>query len=178
MSADRPSVLIIDDDPDFLDLYTIQLDRGFEVFVASDGEEGIRKLLELEPSVVLLDLRMPKVSGKQVLEYMQARSGLQDTPVIVVTARHVGEDLRALCSAMKNVVQVYEKTVSPRTVAEQTLRAARIGTLYRETEGLARRGRAEDLSRPAGERSPRRLPTARAPTRAAGSGPASGRTRR
>jgi CheY-like chemotaxis protein len=135
-ASEKPKVLVIDDDPDFLDLYSMQLSPLFEVHMAKDGQEGVQKLARLDPAVVLLDLRMPRMSGKDVLRYMEARPRLRDLPVIVITATRLDEDLKKTFARMPNVWQAYEKSVAVRRVASEAKKAALTGELYRSTSGL------------------------------------------
>ncbi len=89
-------VLIIEDDPFFQKFYSTKLvEKGCEVAVASDGEEGLEKLAAGKPDIVLLDLIMPKKDGFSVL---QSLSGKQHPPVLVFSTLGSEEDIS---SAMK-----------------------------------------------------------------------------
>lgn len=81
------SALIVEDDPTIRQLMAVNLSaRQFEVMQAENGLEGLEKLREATPSVVLLDLRMPGMSGGEFLEVMSEDADLRDIPVVVVTA--------------------------------------------------------------------------------------------
>ena len=68
-----PKVLIIDDDPFIVDMYVIKLrGEGFSVETAHDGSEGLKKIQEYKPDVVLLDVVMPGMDGFGVLEALRA----------------------------------------------------------------------------------------------------------
>ncbi len=85
-SATR-SVLIVDDDLTLREMYEEYLKAtGFSVISAQDGEEGLLKAKESKPSIVLLDLMMPKMSGIEVLHQLKADNTTKDIPVIVFTA--------------------------------------------------------------------------------------------
>lgn len=77
-------VLLIEDDIFFRDFYAYKLkEKGVEIAVASDGEEGLKIIAEAPPDLVLLDLIMPKKDGFAVLEEM-GQLGLTNTiPVLV-----------------------------------------------------------------------------------------------
>lgn len=66
-SGDLPTVLVVDDEPDVADAYAAQLSAGYHVKTAYSGEEALEKLGS-DVDVVLLDRRMPGVSGDDVLE--------------------------------------------------------------------------------------------------------------
>ncbi|HUE76915.1 MAG TPA: sigma-54 dependent transcriptional regulator [Longimicrobiales bacterium] len=78
-------VLIIDDEPSLRQTVSMILDEeGYEVVVASDGKEGLDKAIEIEPDVVLTDVRMPGMPGLEFLERYRAEGG--EALVIVMTA--------------------------------------------------------------------------------------------
>ena len=79
-------ILIVEDEEIVLGLLQKKLSQeGYEVSVARDGEEGLKKMTEIKPDLVLLDIIMPKMSGFEVMEEMQKDSGLKKIPVIVVS---------------------------------------------------------------------------------------------
>jgi len=82
-----PKILVIDDEPNIQKLAKANLTaRGFQVLVAADGEEGVR-LAQLErPNLILLDLRLPGMSGWDVLMILKTDRKLQKIPVIIMTA--------------------------------------------------------------------------------------------
>ena len=57
-----------------------------EILLASDGEEALAVALDQRPTLILLDIRMPRLDGRAVLERLRANPDLRDTPVIAVTA--------------------------------------------------------------------------------------------
>lgn len=136
-----PRILIIDDDPEFLDIYRLCMSEHFDVHLAEDGERGIRKLDGVKPAAVLLDLRMPRASGFDVLEHMQRRTDLRSIPVIIITVRRLDRRLMRLLDATCNVCHVFEKAVSPRRVADEARLMVEMGRLYRATPALLARGR-------------------------------------
>lgn len=83
---DRPSVLVIDDDPAALDLMKRFLEKeGMHVETALDGEEGLEKARKSQPRVITLDVLMPKVDGWSVLTQLKADPALAPIPVMMVT---------------------------------------------------------------------------------------------
>ncbi|MGH7711901.1 MAG: sigma-54-dependent transcriptional regulator, partial [Gemmatimonadaceae bacterium] len=80
------NVLIIDDESGIIDSLRILLkNEGFTAHVALGGQEGLDRMAEVDPDIVLTDVRMPTVGGLQVLSAVRARS--PDTPVILMTAQ-------------------------------------------------------------------------------------------
>ena len=82
----KPSVLIVDDETGILDSLNILLrNEGFAPRLAHGGKEGLEKITEMSPDIVLTDIRMPHVSGVEILA--AAREADPDVPVILMTAQ-------------------------------------------------------------------------------------------
>lgn len=80
-----PRVLVVDDEPDAVELLTEFLtSKGYEVITAGGGEEAIQKVKAERPHLILLDVRMPKMNGLEVLR--QVRQIDNEIGVIMVTA--------------------------------------------------------------------------------------------
>lgn len=87
-------VLIVDDQPEPLFVLQSLLEReGYEVVTASNGEEAITAALEQLPDVILLDVMMPGLSGKDVARTLKADEQLRYTPIVLLTSR---DDLEVL----------------------------------------------------------------------------------
>ncbi len=83
---DAPRVLIVDDETSILDSLRILLkNEGFVPYTAAGGKQALERLPELRPDIVLTDVRMPDVSGVQVLS--GAKQVDADVPVILMTAQ-------------------------------------------------------------------------------------------
>ncbi|MFN7532702.1 MAG: sigma-54-dependent transcriptional regulator, partial [Gemmatimonas sp.] len=87
VSADAaPRVLVVDDETGILDSLRILLKtQGFQPFTAQGGRQGIEKFNEIKPDIVLTDVRMPDVTGVQVLSHARQMDG--EVPVILMTAQ-------------------------------------------------------------------------------------------
>lgn len=84
-------LLLIDDDKSLTDLLGAYLrERGYNVIVAHDGAEGLRKAHATQPALVILDVSMPMRSGWFVLERIRE---LSDVPVLMVTAHNEEENI-------------------------------------------------------------------------------------
>lgn len=85
--------LIVDDDPGILDVYQMALsDLGFEPVVSLNGEDAIAKAAVKKPSLVILDQRMPGMSGTELARKLRA-AGCQNVPIIMVSAaRHIQQE--------------------------------------------------------------------------------------
>ena len=80
------TILIIEDDKFLRELITKKLlKEGYETSGAVDGEEGIKKVKEEKPDLVLLDLILPGIDGFEVLSKMKDDPGLSLIPVIILS---------------------------------------------------------------------------------------------
>jgi DNA-binding response OmpR family regulator len=81
-------VVCIEDEQEMIDLVKLILSQhGFEVIGALGGQEGLEKVSEIRPDLVLLDLMMPGIDGWHVYQKLRANVELRDIPVIMVTAK-------------------------------------------------------------------------------------------
>ena len=86
------TVLTIDDDPVALELVSAVLGpEGYRVLQARGGEEGVRIALQERPALVIVDLLMPGADGFDVVEQLRGDPRTADIPVIVLTAKAIGE---------------------------------------------------------------------------------------
>jgi len=86
VAAPHTKVLVIDDDLDARDLLVRGLAKdGFEIHVASSGEEGMRMAVELKPDVISLDVLMPGMDGWTVLRSLKSNPDTANIPVIMVS---------------------------------------------------------------------------------------------
>jgi len=88
------TILIIEDDKFLKELIARKLtEEGFGVSEAVDGEEGIKKIKEEKPDLVLLDLILPGIDGFEVLSQMRKESALSSIPVIILSNLGQKEDV-------------------------------------------------------------------------------------
>lgn len=79
-------ILIVEDEEILIGLLQKKLAaEGYEVSLARDGEEGLRKMRESKPDLVLLDIIMPKLGGFEVMEEMQKDRELKRIPIIIIS---------------------------------------------------------------------------------------------
>ncbi|MBZ5586790.1 MAG: response regulator, partial [Acidobacteriia bacterium] len=100
-------VLLIEDDPATRDMMRSTLARaGWRVLEAANGREGLARLAESRPNVILLDLLMPEMDGFEFLAALHRHAGWHDIPVVVITAKELtAEDRRRLNGSVENVLR-------------------------------------------------------------------------
>ena len=90
------NVLIVEDHPDMRDLLGLIVDRmGYVPVVAREGEEGVEKAIAEKPNVILLDMMMPKMDGREVARRLRANPETKEIPILAITALHRSQDLNA-----------------------------------------------------------------------------------
>jgi two-component system, NtrC family, response regulator AtoC len=126
-------VLIIDDEPGLRQTVSLILaDEGYEVHTASDGEEGLARALEVQPDIILCDVRMPRLTGLEFLEKYRAANG--NAMVIVMTA-YGGMEM-AIQAMKKGAYDYLQKPFSPDQVVLTLKKAEERETLRREVSRL------------------------------------------
>lgn len=116
MNAEEKTVLIVDDDSEVWDLlYYIVRKEGFRTEKASDGGEALEKARGMTPSLILLDLMLPRLSGFELLRELQEES-TADIPIILVSGRHMDQSTLDLLKREPNVKEFLEKPVKPQTL--------------------------------------------------------------
>jgi CheY-like chemotaxis protein len=105
MSAQLKPILLVEDNPKDLELTLVALEKNQlanEVITLRDGAEALDYLFrrgqyqsraEGNPAVILLDLKLPKVDGLQVLEQIRADAALRSVPVVMLTSSREEKDL-------------------------------------------------------------------------------------
>jgi DNA-binding response OmpR family regulator len=84
----KQTILVIDDNPDLLDIVdAILSDAGYVVAKALSGEDGLHVARTLRPNLVLLDLNMPRMDGWEVLKLLKADSATKEIPVAIFSVR-------------------------------------------------------------------------------------------
>jgi two-component system, OmpR family, phosphate regulon response regulator PhoB len=83
-----PFILVVEDEDALATLLHYNLEKeGYEIGVASDGEEALVQVDERQPDLVVLDWMLPKVSGIEVCRRLRSRAETRNLPIIMLTAR-------------------------------------------------------------------------------------------
>jgi len=82
----KTKIVLIEDDSFLAGMYATKLNlEGFNVTQANDGLEGLEKVKEVKPDLILLDIILPKMDGFEVLESLKKSPETKDIPVIMLT---------------------------------------------------------------------------------------------
>lgn len=125
----KAKILLVDDDSDFVESTKIVLEsKPYEVIVACDGEEGLRKAREENPDLILLDIIMPIKDGFTAAEQLKKDPQLRKIPVLMLTSfsQRVGETTIPVSRGLELEAEDYiDKPVTPErllTIVERYLK--------------------------------------------------------
>ena len=131
MEKDR--ILIVDDEPDIALILKLQLeDAGYRTLRAQDGVEALEAIAGEPFSLILLDIKMPRMSGLEVLNRIRC----EETPVVMMTA-HGSEDI-AVDAMKKGALDYISKPFSTDDMLQKVARAIGIHKTRKENERLSR----------------------------------------
>ena len=128
-------ILVVEDEKNILKLLEYNLEKqGYQVFLASTGEEGLKLASEKNPDLVILDLMLPVVDGLEVCKTLQASKSTKNIPIIMLTAKNSEVDqvvgfelgasdyipkpfsLKVLLARVKNILRYRETNDDARPV--------------------------------------------------------------
>jgi len=88
-------ILVVDDDPMILELLVTRLDlAGYQVAAARDGHEALKRIPDVQPHGMILDVNMPRLDGFGVLQHLKSTGRILTLPVMVLTARYQASDVQ------------------------------------------------------------------------------------
>ncbi len=146
MKADSPTgprrILVIEDEQDIRELINYNLTReGYEVELAASGEEGLRRVRERRPDLVLLDLMLPGVDGLEVCRRL--KSDRQNAPIQIMMLTAKGEDADVVAGLELGADDYVVKPFSPRVLLARVRAVLRRGETPEREEaegGIIERG--------------------------------------
>ena len=93
-------VLIVEDHPDMLEVLVWQLEcLGFLVIPARHGEEGLEKAVTEKPHLIIMDIMMPGMDGRETARMLRSNPGTKDIPIVAATALFRESDLMSCIEA-------------------------------------------------------------------------------
>jgi len=96
-SVPRPArVLVVDDTANVRALIQVNLElEGIEVHLATDGQEALDRVLEVDPDLITMDVMMPRLDGLAAASRLKAAAATAAIPIVMVTARAQAADRQA-----------------------------------------------------------------------------------
>jgi DNA-binding response OmpR family regulator len=124
LDTGKLTVLVVDDEPNIVEVVSAYLQRElFNVVTASDGEEALKKVAEVSPDLLVLDVMLPRIDGLEVCRRVRTTSNI---PIIMLTAR--GEETDKLVGLGIGADDYLTKPFSPRELV------ARIKAVLRRSQ--------------------------------------------
>ena len=82
----KPLAFIVEDDPQLGEIYSLTMQAEFDTETFVDGDLALERMNQTAPDLIVLDLNMPRVPGREVLKYLHKDRRLKHTKIIIATA--------------------------------------------------------------------------------------------
>lgn len=126
-------ILLVDDEPDIIEILEYNLRKeGYDVATAENGEEGLKRALEFEPDLIILDIMMPIMDGVEVCRQLRSRREFDKTVITFLTARE--EDYSQIAALDNGGDDYITKPIRPRVLVSRVKALLRRGTREEEEE--------------------------------------------
>ena len=118
MNNKNIKILLVDDEPDILEIIRYNLDKeGYQISMASNGLEGIKIAEEIIPHLIILDIMMPHLDGIETCERLRQDERFNETIVVFLTAR--GEDYSHIAAFDAGADDYVTKPVKPKILVSK-----------------------------------------------------------
>lgn len=130
--AARKKVLVIDDNPTIVELirHAVGLQGKYQVVVAYDGVQGLERFYEEQPDCVIVDVKMPRMDGYQVVRCIRGDQASANTPLIILSAMLEEDD--KLTGVLSGVDEYLAKPFKPSVLCATLERVMEITPRQRE----------------------------------------------
>ncbi len=96
MKNSKKCILVVDDDRALLKMVRSGLMyQGYDVHTASSGEKGLRTAQQKKPDLIILDVLLPGIKGREVCSRLKEDNETKDIPIVFLTAKNSPDDVRA-----------------------------------------------------------------------------------
>ena len=90
----KKRILVVEDDLDIIEMLNMLLTRsGYEVSSCENGREALEKIRNIKPHLILMDLMLPGMDGKSIIEEMGKDEDINTTPVLILSALEAAEHM-------------------------------------------------------------------------------------
>ncbi|HEX8376283.1 MAG TPA: response regulator transcription factor [Pedobacter sp.] len=118
MSSSRQKILIVDDEPDIRELIEYNLKKeGYQVFTASNGQEGVAEAKRSHPDLIILDIMMPKMDGIEACRILRTMNEFKNTFMVFLTAR--SEEYSEIAGFNVGADDYIAKPIKPRALVSR-----------------------------------------------------------
>ena len=135
----RKKILLIDDEQDILEIISYNLEKeGYQVFTASNGNEGIVKAKEILPDLILLDVMMPEKDGIETCQDLRKLKELQKTLIVFLSAR--SEEFSQLAGYQAGANDYIVKLIKPKVLISKVAALLQLGAQSQENANYIEHG--------------------------------------
>jgi two-component system alkaline phosphatase synthesis response regulator PhoP len=118
MSTAKHKILIVDDEPDIRELIEYNLKKeGYQVFTASNGQEGVAEAKKVLPDLIILDIMMPKMDGIEACRILRTMNEFKNTFMVFLTAR--SEEYSEIAGFNVGADDYIAKPIKPRALTSR-----------------------------------------------------------
>jgi two-component system, OmpR family, alkaline phosphatase synthesis response regulator PhoP len=118
MSSIKQKILIVDDEPDIRELIEYNLKKeGYQVFTASNGQEGVSEAKRSHPDLIILDIMMPKMDGIEACRVLRTMNEFKNTFMVFLTAR--SEEYSEIAGFNVGADDYIAKPIKPRALVSR-----------------------------------------------------------
>ena len=113
MKKSKIKILLVDDEPDILEILSFNLSKeGYQIFTAENGEEGLELATQHLPHLIILDVMMPVMDGIETCERLRMDKRFENTVILFLSAR--GEDYSQVAAFESGADDYVTKPIKPR----------------------------------------------------------------
>ena len=117
--VENQKIMVVDDDPNLTRSVTFILQKeGYQVDVATNGEEAMAKIRQSKPRMIFLDVMMPKKNGYEVCQEIKGDAELSDIYIVMLTAK--GQERDKEKGLEMGADEFISKPFSPKAIVERT----------------------------------------------------------
>ena len=118
MSTTKQKILIVDDEPDIRELIEYNLKKeGYQVYTASNGQEGVIEAKRVLPDLIILDIMMPKMDGIEACRILRTMNEFKNTFMVFLTAR--SEEYSEIAGFNVGADDYIAKPIKPRALTSR-----------------------------------------------------------
>jgi len=118
MSTDKLKILLVDDEPDILEIVSYNLkSEGYQIVTASNGVEAVKAAKKHQPNLILLDIMMPEMDGIEACEKIRKIDSLEHVIIAFLTAR--GEDYSQVAGFEAGADDYITKPIKPKVLVSK-----------------------------------------------------------
>lgn len=118
MSTTKHKILIVDDEPDIRELIEYNLKKeGYQVYTASNGQEGVTEAKRVMPDLIILDIMMPKMDGIEACRILRTMNEFKNTFMVFLTAR--SEEYSEIAGFNVGADDYIAKPIKPRALTSR-----------------------------------------------------------